>query len=82
MAAVAWLTTQNEIAVAVAADKSESGRHVLVRLWRKDGSLLCRSAAFEADGSYAVAAAVIAQWDGSAFTDLTLYPVIEPGEEF
>jgi len=81
MAAIAWLTAQNEIAVAVAADRADTGRRVLVRLWRKDGSLLCRSAAFQADGKYAIATAVIGPWDGSEFTALTLYPLIEPGEE-
>jgi hypothetical protein len=82
MTAIAWLTAQNEIAVAVAADRAEAGRRVLVRLWRKSGSLLCRSVAFEADGKYVIAAAVIGQWDGSEFTALTLYPLIEPGEEW
>ena len=81
MTAVAWLTPENEIAVAVAADGAEAGRRVIVRLWRLKGNLLCRSAAFEGDGKCAVATAVIGPWDGSEFIALTLYPLIEPGEE-
>jgi hypothetical protein len=81
MSAMAWVNARNEIAIAVAADSAEVGRCVVVRLWRENGSLLCRSAVFEADGKCAIAAAVIGPWDGSEFTALTLYPRIEAGEE-
>ena len=81
MAAVAWLTDRNEIAIAVVADQAEIGRRVLIRLWRADGSLICCCAAFRDHGRYAITAAVIGPWDGAAFTALTLYPCMEAGEE-
>jgi hypothetical protein len=78
---ISWLTDENEIAVAVAGDVAQAGRRFLVRLQRRDGGMLCRTARLRAQGDYAVASAVIGQWDGEEYTALTLYPVIEPGEE-
>lgn len=79
---IAWLTDQNEIAVAVAGDRGQAGRRFYVRLHRRDGSILCRTSQLNAEGDRAFASAVIGEWDGAEFTSLTLYPVIGPGEEW
>jgi len=78
MSAVAWISEQNEIIVAIEGHSAEAGRSVRVRESRP----LIRTAVFQVQGAHAVAIAAMGPWDGLPVAGLTLFSLIEPGEEW
>lgn len=82
MSAVAWISEQNEIIVAIEGHSAEAGRSVLVSVWTRESWNLTRSAVFQVQGARAVAISAMGPWDGFPVAGLTLLSLIEPGEEW
>lgn len=81
MSAVAWISENNEIIVAVKGHWSDVGCEVHVRVWTLAPGMLRKVATFHASEDHAVAHAVMGTWTGRSVSGIVLVPVMQSGEE-